>query len=293
MSDCPPMKAKAPARRCPRARDERKRRAGLRVSLQLHPTRTVPFLFAGCQIRDAWAGLEHTCPQASSPSWPGLARGDARHCSPRRVRHGSSFAVTRRRVPALFRIGHELAACIITGYAARAGRRGVHCLKHRPSHPPLGSASRKTRLTVHTVSRWDRILVFGGLNLAALALFVVCFTLLPILSLRPRKFAILYVSILPSFRPFPSLGCFLSCLLSLMVCMPSYCLLRSWMHTSSALYHILRALATRPRPSMEDHGLATGLHTLWKCPPDHKARGACSLPLQLVCPSLVYFLSTL
>lgn len=35
--------------------------------------------------------------------------------------------------------------------------------------------------------------MFGGLNLAALALFVVCFTLFPILSLKPRKFAILYV----------------------------------------------------------------------------------------------------
>ncbi|RMY31021.1 hypothetical protein D0864_16906, partial [Hortaea werneckii] len=42
------------------------------------------------------------------------------------------------------------------------------------------------------VSRWDRILIFGGLNLAAVACFVICFTLLPILSLRPRKFAILW-----------------------------------------------------------------------------------------------------
>ncbi|KXL42845.1 hypothetical protein M433DRAFT_71035 [Acidomyces richmondensis BFW] len=42
------------------------------------------------------------------------------------------------------------------------------------------------------LSRWDRILIFGGLNLAAIALFVVCFTLLPILSIRPRKFAILW-----------------------------------------------------------------------------------------------------
>ncbi|CZT16737.1 related to SFT2-suppressor of sed5 ts mutants [Ramularia collo-cygni] len=42
------------------------------------------------------------------------------------------------------------------------------------------------------LSRWDRLLFFGGLNLAAIALFVVCFTLLPILSLRPRKFAILW-----------------------------------------------------------------------------------------------------
>lgn len=46
---------------------------------------------------------------------------------------------------------------------------------------------------MRTVSRWDRLLFFGGLNLAAIALFVVCFTLLPILSLRPREFAILYV----------------------------------------------------------------------------------------------------
>ncbi|EGP91932.1 unnamed protein product [Zymoseptoria tritici ST99CH_1A5] len=42
------------------------------------------------------------------------------------------------------------------------------------------------------LSRWDRLLLFGGLNLAAIALFVVCFTLLPVLSLRPRKFAILW-----------------------------------------------------------------------------------------------------
>lgn len=42
------------------------------------------------------------------------------------------------------------------------------------------------------LSRWDRLLIFGGLNLAAVALFVVCFTLFPILSLKPRKFAILW-----------------------------------------------------------------------------------------------------
>ncbi|CAD0057036.1 unnamed protein product, partial [Aureobasidium pullulans] len=42
------------------------------------------------------------------------------------------------------------------------------------------------------LSRWDRLLVFGALNLAAIALFVVCFTLMPVLTLRPRKFAILW-----------------------------------------------------------------------------------------------------
>lgn len=41
------------------------------------------------------------------------------------------------------------------------------------------------------VSRWDRLLVFGACNLAALACFVICFTLFPVLSLRPRKFVIL------------------------------------------------------------------------------------------------------
>lgn len=42
-----------------------------------------------------------------------------------------------------------------------------------------------------TVSRWDRMLIFGGCNLAALACFVICFALFPVLSLKPRKFAIL------------------------------------------------------------------------------------------------------
>ena len=44
------------------------------------------------------------------------------------------------------------------------------------------------------VSRWDRLLVFGACNLAALACFVICFTLFPVLSIRPRKFVILWVS---------------------------------------------------------------------------------------------------
>jgi hypothetical protein len=41
------------------------------------------------------------------------------------------------------------------------------------------------------VSRWDRMLIFGGCNLAALACFVVCFALFPILFATPRKFAVL------------------------------------------------------------------------------------------------------
>ncbi|KAK7422192.1 Protein transport protein sft2 [Neonectria punicea] len=43
----------------------------------------------------------------------------------------------------------------------------------------------------YVLSRWDRLMVFGACNLAALACFVICFTLFPVLSLRPRKFVIL------------------------------------------------------------------------------------------------------
>lgn len=42
------------------------------------------------------------------------------------------------------------------------------------------------------LSRWDRMLVFGACNLAALACFVICFALFPVLSLRPTKFVILW-----------------------------------------------------------------------------------------------------
>ncbi|KAF6820383.1 hypothetical protein CPLU01_12777 [Colletotrichum plurivorum] len=43
-----------------------------------------------------------------------------------------------------------------------------------------------------TLSRWDRLLIFGACNLGALACFVICFALFPVLSLRPRKFVILW-----------------------------------------------------------------------------------------------------
>lgn len=43
------------------------------------------------------------------------------------------------------------------------------------------------------VSRWDRLLIFGGLNLGALACFVICFFLITTLTIvvRPSKFATL------------------------------------------------------------------------------------------------------
>lgn len=42
------------------------------------------------------------------------------------------------------------------------------------------------------LSRWDRMLIFTGCNLAALACFVLCFALWPVLWMKPRKFAILW-----------------------------------------------------------------------------------------------------
>lgn len=42
------------------------------------------------------------------------------------------------------------------------------------------------------LSRWDRLLVFGALNLAAIALFVIAFFLFPIIWVRPTKFATLW-----------------------------------------------------------------------------------------------------
>lgn len=60
-----------------------------------------------------------------------------------------------------------------------------------PGAPLPARSRREEEEGWFALSRWDRILIFGGLNLAAVACFVICFTLLPILSLRPRKFAIL------------------------------------------------------------------------------------------------------
>lgn len=48
-------------------------------------------------------------------------------------------------------------------------------------------------------------MVFGGLNIGAVVCFVLCFTLLPFLAIKPSKFAILYVSPALSLQPSPSL----------------------------------------------------------------------------------------
>ncbi|KAJ5939502.1 hypothetical protein N7466_002636 [Penicillium verhagenii] len=40
------------------------------------------------------------------------------------------------------------------------------------------------------LSRWDRMLIFGACNLGAAVCFMICFFLFPVLTLKPRKFAV-------------------------------------------------------------------------------------------------------
>ncbi|KAK3675861.1 Protein transport protein sft2 [Vermiconidia calcicola] len=68
----------------------------------------------------------------------------------------------------------------------------VHENDEGPGAPLPARTRREEEEGWFALSRWDRLLIFGGLNLAAVALFVVCFTLFPILSLKPTKFAILW-----------------------------------------------------------------------------------------------------
>ncbi|KAI3392155.1 hypothetical protein diail_6133 [Diaporthe ilicicola] len=58
---------------------------------------------------------------------------------------------------------------------------------------PLPAASRREEEEAwFALSRWDRLMIFGACNLGALACFVICFFLFPVLSLRPSKFVILW-----------------------------------------------------------------------------------------------------
>ncbi|KOS21141.1 Protein transport protein SFT2 [Escovopsis weberi] len=61
-----------------------------------------------------------------------------------------------------------------------------------PGAPLPAPSRREEEEGWFVLSRWDRLLIFGACNLAALACFVICFTLFPVLSLRPRKFVILW-----------------------------------------------------------------------------------------------------
>lgn len=72
-------------------------------------------------------------------------------------------------------------------------RGHVQLPTHESPGAPLPAPSRREEEEAwFALSRWDRIMIFAGCNLAALACFVICFALFPVLSLRPRKFAILW-----------------------------------------------------------------------------------------------------
>ncbi|KAK3311323.1 Got1/Sft2-like family-domain-containing protein [Chaetomium strumarium] len=59
---------------------------------------------------------------------------------------------------------------------------------------PLPAPSRREEEDAwFALSRWDRLLIFGACNLGALACFVICFALFPVISLgRPRKLVVLW-----------------------------------------------------------------------------------------------------
>ncbi|KAJ5951233.1 uncharacterized protein N7479_009646 [Penicillium vulpinum] len=58
---------------------------------------------------------------------------------------------------------------------------------------PLPAASRREEEEgFFALSRWDRMLIFGACNLGAAICFMLCFFLFPVLTLKPRKFAILW-----------------------------------------------------------------------------------------------------
>jgi len=63
-----------------------------------------------------------------------------------------------------------------------------------PGAPLPAPSRREEEEGWFALSRWDRLLVFGGLNIAAAAMFATCFALAAtgILIVKPRKFAILW-----------------------------------------------------------------------------------------------------
>ncbi|KAJ4362783.1 protein transport protein sft2 [Ascochyta clinopodiicola] len=63
-----------------------------------------------------------------------------------------------------------------------------------PGAPLPAPTRREEEEGFFALSRWDRLLVFGGLLLAALAMFATCIGLMftPVFIVKPRKFAILW-----------------------------------------------------------------------------------------------------
>ncbi|KAL4942296.1 hypothetical protein BDV06DRAFT_165532 [Aspergillus oleicola] len=64
---------------------------------------------------------------------------------------------------------------------------------HEAPGAPLPAPNRREEEDAFfALSRWDRMLVFFACNLGAAVCFVICFFLFPVLSFKPRKFAILW-----------------------------------------------------------------------------------------------------
>ncbi|EED24009.1 Golgi traffic protein SFT2, putative [Talaromyces stipitatus ATCC 10500] len=61
-----------------------------------------------------------------------------------------------------------------------------------PGAPLPASSRREEEESFFALSRWDRMLVFGGCNLGAAVCFLLCFVMWPVLITKPRKFAILW-----------------------------------------------------------------------------------------------------
>ncbi|OJI97580.1 hypothetical protein ASPVEDRAFT_120083 [Aspergillus versicolor CBS 583.65] len=64
---------------------------------------------------------------------------------------------------------------------------------HENPGAPLPAPNRREEEDAFlALSRWDRMLIFFACNLGAAVCFVICFFLFPVLSIKPRKFAILW-----------------------------------------------------------------------------------------------------
>ncbi|EKV15413.1 Golgi traffic protein SFT2, putative [Penicillium digitatum PHI26] len=61
-----------------------------------------------------------------------------------------------------------------------------------PGAPLPAATRREEEEGFFALSRWDRMLIFGACNLGAAICFMICFFLFPVLSLKPRKFAVLW-----------------------------------------------------------------------------------------------------
>ncbi|KAK4042058.1 Got1/Sft2-like family-domain-containing protein [Parachaetomium inaequale] len=62
-----------------------------------------------------------------------------------------------------------------------------------PGAPLPAPSRREEEEGWFALSRWDRLLIFGACNLGALACFVICFVLFPVIAAgRPRKLVVLW-----------------------------------------------------------------------------------------------------